>query len=170
MNTNIKAYELFWNLYNNNPNFKKIINDNMKNKKIRFFNDEEWNKISNQNFAIPNSTISSFLDYFIHGYNIGDCVGTSYQLSYSYDNIDIVSGILPILKGTLNAKLEGGHRWLETKTSIIDTSLMLVIDKSLKSKFGYLEEERLTYKQLLTFHNYQIRKEFINDQKIKKIR
>ena len=45
------------------------------------------------------------------------------------------------LKGTLNAEKEGGHYWLETPKSIIDTSLMLVIDKSLKNKLRYIEEQ-----------------------------
>ena len=36
---------------------------------------------------------------FLLGYNIGNCVGTTRQLSYSYYNADIVSGILPIFKG-----------------------------------------------------------------------
>ena len=87
--------------------------------------------------------------------NLGNCVGTSRQLSYSYNNVDIVSGILPILKGTLNAEKEGGHCWLETPTSIIDTSLMLVIDKSIKDEIGYMEEQRVSHVQVLSSKNYQ---------------
>ena len=104
---------------------------------------------------------------FILGYNVGNCVGTSRQLSYSYNNVDIVSGILPILKGTLNAEKEGGHCWLETRTSIIDTSLMLVIDKTIKSEIGYIEEQRVTHLQLLTSKSYQARKDFVNDIHLK---
>ena len=103
---------------------------------------------------------------FSLGYNIGNCVGTSRQLSYSYCNVDIVSGIFPLLKGTLNAEKEGGHCWLETTTNIIDTSLMLVIDKSLKNKLGYIEEQRLTAFQLANSPNYQARKEFVNDKNL----
>ena len=69
---------------------------------------------------------------FLLGYNIGNCVGATRQLSYSYNGVDIVSGILPILKGSLNALKECGYCWLEALNKIIDTSLMLVIDKSLK--------------------------------------
>ena len=79
----------------------------------------------------------------------------------------LIIGILPILKGTLNAEELGGHAWIETKDEIIDTSLMLVIDKSLKDKFGYIEENRLTASKLRQDPYYQRRKEFTNDQSLK---
>ena len=44
---------------------------------------------------------------------------------------------------------------------------MLIIDKSLKEKFGYIEENRITANQLKQDHNYQARKEFTNDQNLK---
>lgn len=167
MDKYIKAYSLFRELYDKYPNFKKIIESNFLNGKIRFFEDEEWNKIKSQNFVSTIREINEFEDMFILGYNVGNCVGTSRQLSYSYNNVDIVSGILPILKGTLNAEKEGGHCWLETRTSIIDTSLMLVIDKTIKSEVGYIEEQRVTHLQLLTSKNYQARKDFVNDIHLK---
>ena len=105
---------------------------------------------------------------FLMGYNIGNCVGITRQLSYSYDECDIVSGILPLLKGTLNARELGGHTWLEVGNSIIDTSLMLVIDKSLKDVLGYKEEERLTSFNLKQNMIYQKRKEFVNDENLKR--
>ena len=111
--------------------------------------------------------MKEFRDMFLLGYNIGNCVGASRQLSYSYHSVDIVSGILPILKGTLNAEKEGGHCWLETLDNIIDTSLMLVIHKSLKNDLGYIEEQRLTSFQLACSPNYQARKEFVNDINLK---
>ena len=168
MDTSIKAFDLFWNLYNNNSHFKNIIDDGFKNKQIRFFNEEELNKIRNQNFIHPtNPHIKEFEDIFILGQNIGNCVGISRQLSYSYNDIDLVSGILPFLKGTLNAEQLGGHAWLESKDKIIDTSLMLVIDASLKETFGYQEENRITSSQLKQDRNYQTRKEFTNDLNLK---
>ena len=160
----VKTYEFLQHLLNKYPNFKKIFDENILTGKIRFFGDEEFSKIRSQNFVSPVSEAKDFEDIFILGYNIGDCVGTSRQLSYSYDNVDIVSGILPILKGTLNAEKEGGHCWLETPTSIIDTSLMLVIDKSLKDEIGYIEEQRITSNQLLWSQYYQARKDFVNDR------
>ncbi len=166
MNTNSKAFSLFWQIYHKNSDFYELINENFLNKKIRFFNEDEWNKINNQNFISPIREMREFIDMFLLGYNIGNCVGASRQLSYSYNNVDIVSGILPILKGTLNAEKEGGHCWLETSNSIIDTSLMLVIDKSLKNDLGYIEEQRLTSFQLANSQIYQARKEFVNDQNL----
>ena len=168
MDTNIKAYELFWNLYNTNSRFNKLISENMENGKIRFFNDEEWNKINSQNFVSPDSNMNEFIDMFLLGYNIGNCVGASMQLSYSYNNVDIVSGILPILKGTRNAEKEGGHCWLETPNCIIDTTLMLVIDKSLKKDLGYIEEQRITSSNLNKMVGYRARKEFVNDTNIRR--
>ena len=167
MQTDIKAYDLFWKLYNTNTQFKELVSLGLLTEKVRFFNDEEWNKIKSQNFISPISEMNEFMDMFLLGYNIGNCVGAIRQLSYSYNNADIVSGILPILKGTLNAEEQGGHCWLETPTTIIDTTLMLVIDKSLKSNFGYIEEQRLTYSQLLGSPRYQARKEFVNDSSLK---
>lgn len=91
----------------------------------------------------------------------------SWDLSYSYDDVDIVSGVLPILKGTRNAEKEGGHCWLETPTTIIDTTLMLVMDKSLKEKIGYIEEVRIKDSQLRNSSTYQSRKNFVNDRSIR---
>lgn len=167
MQENMKAYELFWQLYNSNPQFRECVSVNMSNGLIRFFGDEEWDKIKSQNFISPVPEMSEFIDMFTLGYNIGNCVGASRQLSYSYNDVDIVSGILPILKGTRNAEKEGGHCWLETPRAIIDTSLMLVIDKSLKAAMGYMEEQRLTAYQLGNHAFYQARKEFVNDPSLR---
>ena len=168
MDTTIKAFNLFWQLYNNNSNFKSLIDEGFKNKQIRFFNEEELTKIRNQNYIHPTDpNIKEFEDIFVLGKNIGSCVYTSKQLSYSYNDVDLVSGILPILKGTLNAEELGGHAWIETKDSIIDTSLMLVIDASLKERFGYIEENRITSSMLKQDRNYQTRKEFVNDLNLK---
>ena len=43
---------------------------------------------------------------------------------------------------------------------------MLVIGKSLKNDFGYIEEQRLTCSQLARMPLYQARKEFVNDREI----
>ena len=166
MNTDMKCYDLFKKFYEENEAFKNIIDENM-NTKIRFFAEEEWDKIKNQNFMSPIPELKEFIDMFILGYNIGNCSGTSRQLSYSYNDVDIVSGILPMLKGTRNAEKEGGHVWLENDNYIIDTSLMLVIDKSLKDKLGYIEEQRVTKYDLMRSSNYQARKEFTNDESLK---
>lgn len=170
MDTDSKAYEMFWELFNSNDDFNRLVRDNLDSGKIRFFGTEEWDKINSQNF-IPNpdapDDLREFIDMFRLGYNIGNCVGTAKQLSYSYNNVDIVSGILPILKGTLNAEKEGGHCWLETPSCIIDTSLMLIIDKSLRELFGYHEEQRLTAEALSHSSTYMARKAFVNDASLR---
>ena len=168
MYTNIKAYDLFWQLYETDDNFHSLVEEGLKSGKVRFFDENEWNKICSQNFVPFEEEMKEFVDMFTLGYNIGNCVGATKQLSYSYDDVDVVSGILPILKGTLNAEREGGHCWLENGTSIIDTTLMLVIDKTLKDDFGYCEEERLTSHRLRQMPTYQARKEFVNDHSLKK--
>ena len=168
MDTSIKAFNLYWQLYYNNRDFKTLIDEGFKNKQIRYFNDEELNKIRNQNFIHPTDpNIKEFEDIFNLGLNIGSCVFTSRQLSYSYNDVDLVSGTIEFLKGTFNAEEFGGHAWIETKDTIIDTSLMLVIDKSLKEKFGYVEENRITTSQLRQNPNYQARKEWTNDLYLK---
>lgn len=125
-------------------------------------------KNQNQNFVSPSPEMKEFIDMFILGLNIGNCVGTSRQLSYSYNNASIVSGILPLLKGKKNSEKEGGHCWLETPKELIDTTLMLVMDKSLKKDLGYIEEQRLTPYDLALSPRYQARKEFVNDKNIKR--
>lgn len=164
--TEIKAYDLFWNLFKTNDKFARLVSQGLLEGKVRFFGDEEWNKIESQNFISPIPEMKEFYDMFILGYNIGNCQGTALQLSYSYNDVDIVSGILPILKGTLNAEVEGGHCWLETTGNIIDTTLMLVIAKALKEEFGYIEEQRVTASKLRGSSRYQARKGFVNDRNI----
>lgn len=162
-----KAFDQFKELRKKYPEFKKLIEESFQNGTARFFNEEEWNKIESQNFLPPIPEIKSFMDMFERGYNIGNCVNMSWDLSYSYDDVDIVSGVLPILKGTRNAEKEGGHCWLETPTTIIDTTLMLVMDKSLKEKIGYIEEVRIKDSQLRNSSTYQSRKNFVNDRSIR---
>lgn len=167
-----EAFNLFYSLYNKNANFHRIIDKGMKEGKIRFFNSTEWNKIESQNYRknprVPK--IEEFSDMFKYGLNIGNCGGASRQLSFSYDDVDWVAGILPILKGTRNAEKEGGHMWLENRSSIIDTSLMLVIDKSYKSELGYIEESRIRSYTLNSDRMYSTAKEFATSRDFKKAR
>ncbi len=163
-----KAFRLFWDMYKDNGRFKNIVDMNMANGKMRFFGEEEYERIISQNFVSPIPDMKEFIDMFRLGYNRGNCVGVSRQLSYSYDDVSIVSGVLPMIKGTLNAEKEGGHGWLETDDCILDTSLMIVMDKSLKDELGYIEESRLTPYDLACSNRYQARKMFVNYKSIKK--
>lgn len=164
-----KAYDLFNKLYSENIQFKYFVNKYMELGLVRFFNEEEWDKIKSQNFSLDlSSDVKEFYDLFILGYNYGSCVTTSKLLSYSYNDVDLVSGILPLIKGLKNSEKLGGHCWLENAKYIIDTSLMLIIDKSLKEDFGYQEEHRITSYQLSRDSIYQKTKEFVNDKSLKK--
>ena len=162
------CFNLLMDLLNKNENFKRLFLDGINNGTIRLFNEDIWQKIKNQNFISPIDGIDDFTDFFRKGLNIGNCVGTSWQLSYSFDDVSIVSGTLSILKGTPNAEKEGGHRWLENNKYIIDTSLMIIVDKSIKNIIGYVEEERLTQYDLNRNSRYQERKYFTRDSSIKK--
>ena len=102
---NWKAFDELKELCEKYSDFRILIFENLKNGKIRYFNEEEWNKINSQNYVPPIKGVKGLADMFRLGYNIGDCVGMSYQLSYSYNDVDIVSGILPVLKGTRNAEI-----------------------------------------------------------------
>lgn len=166
MEDNIKGYDLLRSILQSDENFNRIFRENLGNK-IRFFDEREWSKIDSQNYASIIPGVNNLRDVFELGYNIGDCVGISTALSYSYDDVDMVAGTVEMLKGTKNAEKEGGHRWLETPREVIDTSLMLVFDKSLKRVLGYREEMRLTADALKRNPLYQTRKEFVNDPSIR---
>ena len=168
METDIKAYDLFWDLYKKNDSFRSVVDSGMSSNMIRFFDDDLWDKIKSQNFISYDDRMKEFVDMFLLGYNIGNCVGASRQLSYSFNDVDIVSGVFPIIKGNLNAEKEGGHCWLENDCFIIDTSLMLVIDKSLRDDFGYIEENSITKESLRRSQVYQARKDFVNDNELRR--
>ncbi len=66
---------------------------------------------------------------FKDGYNIGNCLLTSYYVSSILNNSLICTGKVEILKGTKNSP-NGDHVWLETEDEIIDTTLMITIPKT----------------------------------------
>jgi len=150
-----------------NETFKELVVKAIVEEKIRKFCDTEWDIIKKQNYRSPTPEATDFYDIFALGYNIGDCVGISRQLSYSFDDVDLVSGILPLLKGSKNAEKEGGHCWIETEEHILDTTLLLVINKDLKNALGYHEEQRITSEMLKNSNRYQCVKKFTNDKFIK---
>ncbi len=132
-----KCYDLLKNLLYNNEEFRNIVISGMKEGKVYGFPNEFWEMIKNQNIR----GISSFDDVFKDGANIGYCTVAAKQLSYSFDNCFICGGVLPILAGTENCP-DGSHTWIVYNQSVIDTSLMLVIDEQYSKKLGYIEENR----------------------------
>lgn len=134
---NYKCYKVLKDLFEKNENFRNTIISGIKSNMISSFSDELWEKIKSQNIR----RINNFEDVFKEGANIGYCTVTSKQLSFSFNDCYICGGILPLLVNTKNCK-DGSHTWIEYEDSIIDTSLMLVINKALKQKLGYIEENR----------------------------
>lgn len=65
-------------------------------------------------------------DIFENGYNIGNCLLTSYYIFPIFNNASICSGKVAILKGTKNS-INGDHVWIENDEYIIDTTLMIKI-------------------------------------------
>ncbi len=161
------SLSLITDLCEKDSNLKTFIEENMRSGKIRFFDEREFEKILSQNFRPVAKDINEFIDVFLTGKNCGSCAFTSRKLSLSFDDADLVSGILLHLKGTRNAEREGGHCWLENNAEIIDTSLMLVINKTLKEKLGYIEEQRLTPYMLMSSQFYMAEKEFANDSELR---
>ena len=155
-----KCYELLDSLLTNDEFFRNTILEGYKDGKIRGFDESMWENIKSQNIR-ANGT---FEDVFKTGYNLGNCTGCSLQYSYSLDKPYICGGELPILKGTPNSP-DGRHTWIECDGKIIDTTLMLVIDKSYVDRIGYYEENK--YDPNMN-PRYRAAKDFANDPDIRK--
>ena len=158
--TDYKCYDLLKKLLVENEEFRNILIEGISNNKITGFTDEIWDKIRKQNII----GIDNFETVFQNGFNIGRCTGTAIQLSYSLDYPYICGGTLNILKGTLNSS-DGKHTWLIDNNKIIDTSLMLIIDKDYYLKLGYQEENR---RNPNIEPRYNSTKDFTNDESLKK--
>jgi len=107
---------------------------------------------------------------FKNGYNIGNCLLTSYYVSTIFENSLICTGKVEILKGTKNSK-NGDHVWIETEESIIDTTLMIMLSKNSKYAKFYTKEadikpmfshEELNYQNEIYEHQNNIDNYFIN--------
>lgn len=154
-----KCFEILKNLLKN-PTFSEIIKEGIIEGKISGFDINLWTKIENQNIR----RINSFDDVFKEGLNIGYCTVAAKQLSYSLDTCFICGGELPILKNTPNCE-NGEHTWILYNNDVIDTTLMLFIDKEYATKLGYIEENRYNPNQDPI---YSATKEFTNDNNLKK--
>ena len=157
-----KCYDTFKKLLNNNDSFKETITNGITEGKIYGFNKELWKKLAEQN--LRSHAVKSFVDVFEAGANQGYCTVCAKQVSYSLDNCYICGGILPVLKGTINCP-DGSHTWIEYGNTIIDTTLMLIIDNSLKEALGYIEENRYNPND---DKMYSATKDFTNDSSLKR--
>lgn len=158
-----KGLSILYDLLNNNDDFNQKFRRFLKLNFILPFDEEVYDKISSQNIRV----IDNFLTVFENGLNLGCCTPTAKQLSYSYDNVDLVSGINKYLIGTINSP-NGEHSWLEIGDIIYDTTLMVKINKSIAHELGYIEEVRITYRELNCDSVYISSKEFTNDINLKK--
>ena len=157
-----KGYDILKKLLDENEEFKKVIEKGIKENKITGFTDELWNKISNQNIR----GIDNFNLVFQNGLNLGNCTATAIQLSYSLDYPYICGGTLNILQKTQNSP-DGRHTWLIDGRKVIDTTLMLIIDKDYYLSLGYQEENR---RNPNLEPRYNAIKDFTNDESLKRKR
>ena len=134
-----KCFDTLKNLLDQNEDFQNVVTDGFLNGEITGFSEELWNKLDKQNIRARG--VNSFLEVFRDGANIGYCTVCAKQVSYSLDHCYICGGVLPILIGTANC-VDGSHTWIESDDKIIDTTLMLVMDKKYAQKIGYIEENR----------------------------
>ena len=161
-NKNFKCYDTLKKLLLENEEFRRVIKNGISENKIWGFSQELWSKLANQNLRSPK--VNSFIDVFKDGANQGFCTVCAKQVSYSLDSCYLCGGILPILKGTANCP-EGNHTWIEYQNVIIDTTLMLVIDKKYKQLLGYVEKNRYDPSKDPI---YNATKDFTNDFTIKR--
>lgn len=157
-----KGISLFCKLCQTNPEFFTLVREGILVETIKPFSDQDWDKINNQNIR----GIDNFETVFKLGLNIGNCTNASRQLSYSYNDVSLCSGTNDFLIGTQNA-LSGEHSWLEDRNDIIDTTLMVRINKIWSAKFKYNLEVIFSPSDLSGSPIYSAAKEFANDPYIK---
>lgn len=150
-----KCYDVLSSLLDNNEDFRNLIAEGLKNGEVSGFDEDMWKEILLQNIR---SSVT-FEDVFKSGYNLGNCTGCSIQYSYSLDRPYICGGELPLIKGTANSP-DGRHTWIESDGKVIDTTLMLVMNKDFAKKLGYVEENR---RDPNLEPRYRAAKEFTND-------
>lgn len=108
---------------------RKIISKRHKIKLERSAWSKEFEKkIFNIDFIDGNKKIN-LKEIFKNGYNIGNCLLTAHYISTALPDSSICTGKVAILKGTKNSD-QGDHVWIETEDYIIDTTLMITINKS----------------------------------------
>ena len=80
---NYKCYDILKDLYANNPEFKKIVDEGIESGKVSGFSQELWDKLDMQN--IRSRGVNSFCEVFRDGANLGYCTVCAKQVSYSLD-------------------------------------------------------------------------------------
>ena len=153
------CFETLRELYESNEEFKNIIDEGIQTGEIIGFPEELWIKIDEQNIR----GLDTFERVFMEGYNIGGCTIVSKQLSYSFTNCYLCSGLLPLIKGTKNSP-NGEHSWMMSDNQVYDTTLMIIMSQRIANKLGYQTEAKYNPRESDV---YNAAYEFTNDRNIK---
>lgn len=156
-NSSMKGTNLLNELLQN-PKFKLVIEKGILTGKITGFSEDFFLKMEKQNCR----SYSSLRKIFEDGKNIGTCNQTSTLISYMFNDANLLGGVNSFFVGT-PASDDGRHSWLETKNILIDTSLMLFIDKSFAEDMGYKENLRISQSDLRKNKLYTIAKDYACD-------
>jgi len=134
----IHSYEgtkISQDLFLNNIEFRNVLLNGLKSGQIEAFSKDFLNELTSLNMR-GEGTLD---DAFRCGANLGACTVASKLVSYIFDSCYICGGVNKFLIGTKNSP-DGRHTWIEHNGKLYDTTFMLVIDKSLEEKFGYVKE------------------------------
>ncbi len=118
-----------------------------------------WDKtLEKQIFAIKfkdGTNTISLKNIFKDGYNIGNCLLTSFYVFKIFPSASICTGKVDLLKGTKNSD-NGDHVWLELEdTTIIDTTLMITAEKCSPLYKFYKKEETISLRIVDDVLSYQ---------------
>ncbi|MBO5477405.1 MAG: hypothetical protein J6A15_06630 [Clostridia bacterium] len=108
---------------------RKIISKRRKIKLERYAWSKEFEKKIFDIVFLDGSKKTTLKEIFKNGYNIGNCLLTAHYVATILQDSSICTGKVEILKGTKNSE-HGDHVWIETEDYIIDTTLMITINKS----------------------------------------
>lgn len=163
----LKGYNLVNALNSKNKRFNQILKIGITAGKVNYFGKEEWNLIKSIKCPDKSDYLESFYEVFQNGLNIRNSGRTILDFSYLFDDFDIITGDNCYLSNTYGYKIHE-HTWLELDNKIYDTTLLLVIDISLKDLFGYVSINNYSSAELQTSKIYQVNKRFARGRLLKK--
>ena len=70
LDSNIKGFNLLKELYQTNQEFRAVLDKGIQLGHIRFFGEEEFEKMRLQNYIFPTPDANTLEDMYIMGYNI----------------------------------------------------------------------------------------------------
>ena len=130
---------------------RKIISKKMKIKLEAYAWDKDLRK-SIFNIVFLDGTKKTTLGkIFKEGFNIGNCLLTSYYIATIFDNASICTGKVEILKGSKNSE-DGSHVWIEVDNYIVDPTLMIKLP--LDSYYAKFYNKQSTITPLVSPYDY----------------